>query len=351
MGIPHLPDEKEMHAELATVSVIIPAYRAEKTIGRALTSIAAQTVPPVEVIVIDDGSGDDTVEATEKMTPVMKGIDLKVLRQEHKGAGAARNRGLNEATSTYVAFLDADDEWLPEKLERSLEEIIKTDSVLVSHNYILHEMTGRETAVRKCDENFRAPGDAYVNLYRKGYIATSAVIARRNAVLAAGGFDESLPTAQDFALWLAMLQKPGTPFHIFSDTLIRYHVTAGSITSHTERRLECSLRIAKQFLPTLSDRPGVPLFSFWYRILSVHYEALNAYLSQGRFFAAFGVALRFPVNTMILTFGHKKMKAPMRNKQRLISVFLWLWVVGIAVAYLYQFSGYFDPILRVLGVK
>ncbi len=179
--------QKDLQTIPATVSVIIPAYQASKTIGRALKSVATQTVLPNEVIVIDDGSDDDTFEAAKKMAGAMNGIDFKILHQEHKGAGTARNKGLNEATSTYVAFLDADDEWLPEKLERSLKEIIRTNSVLVSHNYVLCEMTGRETTVRKCDKNFRSPGDAYVNLYRKGYIATSAVVAKLEIFLRQAG--------------------------------------------------------------------------------------------------------------------------------------------------------------------
>lgn len=294
-----------MPEEIASVSVIIPAYRAARTIARALQSIAAQTVLPAEIIIIDDGSDDGAIEAAEKMSSVLPGVGLKTFRQDHKGAGAARNKGVQEATSTYVAFLDADDEWLPEKLERSLQEIAKTGSVLVSHNYIMRDSAGRETTVLKCDKNFLAPGDAYVNLYCKGYIATSAVVARRDAVIAAGGFDESLPTAQDYALWLSMLEKLETPFHIFADVLIRYHVTAGSITSHTERRLHCALRVAKDFYPALSNRPGIPLFSLWFRILSVHYEALMAYASQGRYLAALGVALRFPVTILKLTFAPK----------------------------------------------
>lgn len=294
----------------ASVSVIIPAYQAAGTIGRTLGSIVIQSVKPLEVIVVDDGSDDGTIEAAENMRETMSGINLMILRQDHKGAGAARNKGLEAATADYVAFLDADDEWLPEKLARSLEEIRRTNSVLVSHNYLLHESSGREIAVEKCDKNFQAPGDRFVNLYKKGYIATSAVVAKREAILAVGGFDESLPTAQDFALWLALLKKPGTPFHIFSDVLIRYHITDGSISSHTDRRLECSLRIAKRFAPALTERAGSRLFSLWYRIIAVHFEALNTYLSQQRYLAALGIMARLPVNLLKLTLSSNKDDVP-----------------------------------------
>lgn len=325
MGTPPLPEQ----IESPTVSVIIPAYQAARTIGRALESVAAQTVLPSQIIVIDDGSDDGTIDAANKKIEPLHGIDLRVLHQNHKGAGAARNLGLREATSTYVAFLDADDEWLSEKLARSLEEITRTNSVLVSHNYILRDITGHDTTVLKCDRNFQAPGDPFVNLYKKGYIATSAVLARRDALIAAGGFDESLHTAQDFALWLALLKPPGTPFHIFSDALIRYHVTSGSITSHTKRRLECSLKIARDFRPNLA--------SFLYRVLAIHYEAVTVYRAQGKVAKAVAVIALLPFN--------------LAGGKRSTAAALWLWVGGASAAYLYQFRGFIDPIAQILGVK
>jgi hypothetical protein len=200
-------------------------------------------------------------------------------------------------------------------------------------------MSGHETVVLKCDKNFQGPGDPFVNLYRKGYIATSAVVARRDAVLGAGGFDEDLPTAQDFALWLTMLKQPGTPFHIFSDALIRYHVTAGSISSHTERRLECCLKIARDF------RPGFA--SYMYRVLAVHHEAIAAYLAHGNVAKAVSVFVRIPINLIKWETG----TIQMQPAHPLVSATLWLWVLGGSAAYLYQFRSFVDPIVRVLGFK
>jgi teichuronic acid biosynthesis glycosyltransferase TuaG len=279
----------------------MPAFMAESTIGRALESIAHQTTIPVEVIVVDDGSDDATVDAAKTMEHLMPGINLTVIRQNHKGAGAARNRALKEAGSDYVAFLDADDEWLPKKLERSVAELERTNSVLVSHDYVLRREDGTESVVPDCSRNFSKPGDPYVHLYRQGYIATSAVVARRDAVMAAGGFDENLLTAQDFALWLTMLSRPETPFCIFPGALLRAHRSSSGITSHTERRLACTLEIAQRFLPALAERPGLSLISLWYRVAAVHYEALNTYLERKHFWSALGVFLRFPVNFIKLT--------------------------------------------------
>jgi glycosyltransferase involved in cell wall biosynthesis len=289
----------------SSVSVIIPAFQAADTISRTLKSIVTQTVAPTEVIVVDDGSNDGTAEATEAMRDQMGDIDLIFIQQNHEGAGAARNQALKEASFDYVAFLDADDEWLPEKLERSLEVLNSTESILVSHDYIRREADGSEFVVLECSKNFNYGGDPYVRLYRQGYIATSGVVARRDAVLAAGGFDESLPTAQDFALWLSMLSEKGTKFEIFPGPLLRYHVTAGSISTYTERRLNCTLNIARQYFPTLISRSRFPLASLWYRIFAIHYEALSAYLTQRRIWSAMSVIIRTPLNIIKLTFASK----------------------------------------------
>ena len=283
------------------ISVIVPAYQAENTVGRALKSVASQTRVPKEVIVVDDGSKDGTALVAEAMRNSMAGINLKVLRQDHQGAGAARNTAIREAQLEYVAFLDADDEWLPEKLERSMKVMSQTDSMLVSHDYIRREANGRETVIGDCSRNFSRCDEPYLELYRLGYIATSGVVVRREAVIAAGGFDETLQAAQDFALWLKMLSKPNVSFVVFPGALLRYNMTRGSISSYTERRLHCTLQIARQFFPTIVERSRFPLIILWYRIIAVHYEAVCAYVGQRRIGAALGVILRSPINLIIMT--------------------------------------------------
>ncbi len=103
------------------ISVVIPAYNREKYIERCVGSIMEQTMPPFEIIAVDDGSTDRTVEVLENI----KCEYLKIIRQKHKGAQAARNLGILNANGEYIAFLDSDDEWLPQMLERNIEYILK----------------------------------------------------------------------------------------------------------------------------------------------------------------------------------------------------------------------------------
>ncbi len=267
-----------------SISVIIPAYKAAQTIERALASVAAQTLKPIEVIVVDDGSQDGTYEAAQAFKENLQGVHLRVFSQENLGAGAARNRAIKESAGDWLAFLDADDEWLPDKLAISMKAIEGRNLTLHAHNYI--SIKDAEEEPVDCAARYRAVPNPYVGLYRKGFLATSTIVAKRDAIISAGGFDETLATAQDFDLWLKVLKEKDVTFCVDPDFLTRYHVTSGSITSHTRRRLDCSLRIAKRHAPGRSD--------LRYRILAVHYEAINASLALGQPFKALGYLLVLP---------------------------------------------------------
>jgi glycosyltransferase involved in cell wall biosynthesis len=107
-----------------TISVVVPAWNAERYLGEALDSLLAQTRVPTEVLVIDDGSTDGTADVAEK-----RGPPVRCVRREHQGPAAARNAGIREARGELLAFLDADDLWLPAKLERQLEALSAQPSV------------------------------------------------------------------------------------------------------------------------------------------------------------------------------------------------------------------------------
>ncbi|MDA1090640.1 MAG: glycosyltransferase family 2 protein [Proteobacteria bacterium] len=284
-------------AKTADVSVIVAAYQANATIARTLASIAGQTLKPKEVVIVDDGSTDATFEAANAASANMNGIELRVFRSEgNLGAGAARNRAIEEATGTYLAFLDADDEWMAEKLERSMAHMESGDYVLVGHDYVTEDGPPHH-----CEQRFLESGDAFVNLYRKGYIASSSVVVRRGAVIAAGGFDPGLRNAQDFDLWLALTRGPDSHFLVFGDALLRYHPGPGGIMSHTQRRLECCLTIAQRYIPDLKRRPGSALMSLWFRVIALHLEAVQAYGVLGNILGILWAAGKCPFSLLIMT--------------------------------------------------
>ena len=293
-------------AEFVDVSVIIPAYQSADTIGRALKSVAAQTLKPREVIVVDDGSTDSTYAAALAVNDEMDNIELVVKRQENAGAGAARNKAISHASGEFIAFLDADDEWLPGKISASMEQLRRGNNHLVAHNGFV--VQNKKEVYLDIASRFRAVADnPFPALYRRGFISTSSVVTRRQDVLAVGGFDESLVVGQDFDLWLKLLSTPGTKFQVFDEALTRYHVSPESITSRTRQRLTNTLHIADRHAKTLRGHSRFPLFSVWFRIFAVHWEAIATYVAVGTPWNCLSVLIGLPMRILTLTHKHLRL--------------------------------------------
>ena len=299
-------------------------------------SIAAQTVLPLEVIVVDDGSNDGTADLVRAFSPSMNAIELRVIEQTNQGAGAARNRALEEASGDLIAFLDADDEWLPEKIERSLAVMTETGAGLVSHNYI-GVRDGNEQLV-DCARHFQGHPEPFISLYLRGNIATSTVLVRRQLIEEAGGFDAGLRSGQDIDLWLAIAGRDNVRFHIFKDALTRYHVTMGSITSRVAERHRCAMIILLRHAKALKGKGGLGKMNALIRTVIVSLQAMAAYRGQGRTVAALGALAYAPL-------------ALLRATNSVYSGSLvWLWVGGVTLGYGLQFRTYVDPVLFLFGL-
>lgn len=128
------------------ISIIVPAYRAEKVIGEAIDSVVAQTYPNWELLLVEDAGGDGTAEIIEEYVREHGESRIRLIRQpENGGAAKARNRGLREAAGRYIAYLDADDLWEPEKLERELRFMREKDAAFVFTGYEFADENGRRT--------------------------------------------------------------------------------------------------------------------------------------------------------------------------------------------------------------
>ena len=198
------------------VSVIIPAYNAEAFLARALSSVKAQTFDDVEVVLVDDGSTDRTAEIAHSFEGV------RYFRHAHRRQPATRNRGLAEAEGELIAFLDADDEWLPEKLKRQLAFMSERDSQISFTDSFL---SARGKRVRRCSDLVRpSAGDILLPLLQQNFITINTVVARRDLLEQVGGFDESVPfrSHEDHDLWLR-LALTGVRFDYLDEPLAFYH--------------------------------------------------------------------------------------------------------------------------------
>jgi len=177
------------------LSVIIPTHNRAGLLPRALTSVQAQTRTPDEVIVVDDGSTDGTERLVQREFP-----GVKYLRQENQGVAAARNHGIREARGEWLAFLDSDDEWLPQKLTRQFEALRKEPEFLLCHTNELWIRNGRR--VNPMKKHTKYGGHIFSKCLPLCVISPSAVVLHRSVLARTGLFDESLPACEDYDLWL-----------------------------------------------------------------------------------------------------------------------------------------------------
>jgi glycosyltransferase involved in cell wall biosynthesis len=221
------------------VSVIIPAYNAAEFISNALESVLAQTYDRYEVIVINDGSED-----TEALERVLSPFSSRVqyIKQENRGAAAARNAGLHAAQGDLVAFLDADDSYLPTFLEKQVELLERSNADLVYADALL--VGDSPLAGNTFMKLQGAGGDVTTErlLSIKVTFQTSTVVARKEPIFRVGLFDESLRRGQDFELWFR-LAKAGIRFACHSEILTNYRIAGNGLSGGTISQLERTLNV------------------------------------------------------------------------------------------------------------
>jgi glycosyltransferase involved in cell wall biosynthesis len=180
------------------LSVVIPAYNSASYLPTAIASVRAQERGDLEIVVVDDGSTDQTMAVLETLA----GDDLRVFKQANSGPSAARNRGIRESRGEWIAFLDADCYWLPGKLEAQLSASgSNPEPVGLSYTgSLLVDEEGQTLAVRPA-----IPGGCLIeDLVWGNLISTSSAMTRRAALLAVGMFDETLRIGEDWDLWLRL---------------------------------------------------------------------------------------------------------------------------------------------------
>ena len=185
------------------ISIIIPLYNKAESIARALDCVLAQTYQDFEVVVVDDGSTDDGAVVVEQYADSR----IRLIRQENAGVSVARNRGIAEAKGEYVAFLDADDEWMPEYLEAQYSLTLRYPQCDVfATNYIFRGFTGNKvaTVLRKLPS--KAQDFEMTNYFEVAYSShpplwTSAVIVRKQAINGIGGFPVGVKSGEDLLTW------------------------------------------------------------------------------------------------------------------------------------------------------
>jgi teichuronic acid biosynthesis glycosyltransferase TuaG len=262
------------------VSVIMPAYNSGRFLAESVRSVQAQTFGGWELVVVDDGSTDDTAAVAQGF--VETDARVRYVARPNGGQGAARNTGLRAAKGDLVAFLDSDDLWLPGKLEAQIEVLERTGVELVYTDGHIFSEDGAEWA----DEHFHIlPGEArgvemYRTLFRSNRIGTLSVLVKRSALDAVGLFDEdrAYQNCEDYDLWMR-LAKWGAGFYGMKEKLMRYRRHATATTYSVSKLLSPMLNVILKHAPDPALDPALVKT----RVRSLYRDLISALVSEGKF--------------------------------------------------------------------
>ncbi|PQP01659.1 glycosyltransferase family 2 protein [Pseudomonas frederiksbergensis] len=233
-----------------SVCVVIPMYNSADSIEQTLASLAGQTRLPDHVIVIDDGSTDDGPQRVKDFAAPFR---LTLLHQANEGQASARNHGLRHTEETFVAFLDADDTWYPQKLEQQLalyDELNRQGRpVGLIDCYVLNDYGDGRRQVEKRRKN----GWHFYDFIHANVVnGVSSVLARRDVIMQLGGFDASLRYSEDRFMWARVAEH--WEIHTVPQVLLQRRVNSGNITSQPTKYYPQKIRFIEVYLARYGEQ-------------------------------------------------------------------------------------------------
>jgi cellulose synthase/poly-beta-1,6-N-acetylglucosamine synthase-like glycosyltransferase len=223
------------------ISVIIPVYNGEKTIQETIESVLNQTFTDFELIIINDGSQDATLEIVERIQDPR----LKVFSYPNAGQAASRNRGIFHVCGEYISFIDADDLWTPDKLEAQLKALQANPQAAVAYSWTNYIDEFSQPLPSQQGSYMTVNGDVYAKLLLIDFIGSgSNPLIRRQALTEVGGFDESMTPSEDRDLWLRLAAR----YHFIAvrSPQVLYRQCANSESTNVLRMEKSSLRVIEQ---------------------------------------------------------------------------------------------------------
>ena len=248
-------DKEVPNSAIADVAVIIPAYNCSKSILNALESIFMQSVLPKEVIIVDDGSKDDTQLVIENSQYASR---ITYVKQKNAGPSKARNHAITLATAKWLAFLDADDLWIHEdKLRLQMELAQKHADAVLIDTYASVDWHGQ----RVDTESRQKGGDVLKQfLYSNIINATSSVLAKRDNIVEMGGFVDDLRFGEDRLLW-AQIAKVGGVYTLPIVTVKKFNAI-GNLTSKGDKNYHYRVDLVNRLLEFI-EAPKSELADIW----------------------------------------------------------------------------------------
>lgn len=225
------------------ISVIIPAYNCAKTINETIDSVFSQTFSDFELLIINDGSTD----ATLNVLSLVKDLRIKVFSYTNAGGNVSRNRGINHAVGEFISFLDADDIWTPDKLATQLQALKENPTTKVAYSWT--DYIDENGKFVSSGTHISLNGNVYEQLLVKNFLENgSNPLICKDALLAVGGFDESLVAGQDWDMWLRLAREFN--FVAVPYVQILYRISANSLSCNLARQEKACLQVLNKAYTT-----------------------------------------------------------------------------------------------------
>ncbi|WP_373527034.1 glycosyltransferase [Nostoc sp.] len=265
--------------DATVVSVIIPAYNSEKTIKETIKSVLNQTFTIFELIIINDGSQDSTLDVITQI----QDSRIKVFSYPNAGGNVSRNRGLHHAVGEFVSFLDADDLWTPDKLQSQLNSLQENVTAKVAYSWT--DYINANSKFILSGKRINVNGNIYENLLLSNFLENgSNPLICRKALITLGGFDESLTAAQDWDMWLRLASK--FDFICVPSVQILYRISSNSVSCNLVRQEKSCLQVLEKAYKertSLGDATQRTLKNSWNISLANLYKYLTCKALQKPF--------------------------------------------------------------------
>jgi glycosyltransferase involved in cell wall biosynthesis len=261
------------------VSIVIPTHNSAAYLAQTLDSVCQQTFKDFEVVLVDDGSQDCTLDAAQRFAVA---FDLRVISQANAGPGAARNTGIRAARGHYCAFLDADDLMGPERLAQQVAQLDERPQLGLSHTDLMtFDDSGIVHRTRRAFSN-PCGGQILERLLVDNFITTSTVMAPTARLSEAGMFNTRRRISEDFALWLAMAER--WPVGYVQRPLVYYRCRPGSLSNDKLLTSRAALDVIQSFWDSHSEYRKQHR-DVWRRSLSAHLSFAGAAALHGHHLA------------------------------------------------------------------
>lgn len=229
------------------ISVVIPAYNAEHTVLQTIESVQKQTFSDIEIIVINDGSTDKTLDLLRNISDDR----LKVFSYENGGLPSARNRGIAKATGDFITFIDADDLWSIDKLERQFLALKENPKAAVAYSWT-QTIDEQGNPLHKYHPVF-LKGNVYLEILVNNFIASgSNILVRRDAISTVGEFDSTLKSCEDWDFYIRLASK--YHFAVVPDWQILYRQSSNAMTSKVEVMEAAALTVIEKAFQSAPDK-------------------------------------------------------------------------------------------------